>query len=152
MAFKLTDTPIDASALMNSLHDTRVGACVTFEGRVREHNGGRTVKALEYEVYAPLAQKEGEKILSEARKRFHITGAVCVHRTGSLGLGDIAVWVGVTAGHRREAFEACRYIIDETKGRVPIWKKEHYKDGATEWINSAADGRPAGKGGRGKAV
>jgi len=151
MAFKLTDTPIDASALMEGLRDTRVGACVTFEGRVRAENGGRAVTALDYEAYGPLAQKEGEKVLSEAMERFRVTGAVCVHRTGTLGLGDIAVWVGVTAGHRGAAFEACRYVIDEIKARLPIWKKEHYADGATEWINCAADGRPTGGGRRGKA-
>jgi len=144
MPFKLTDKPIDASALMAGLRDTRAGACVTFEGRVRDRNDGRAVRALDYEAYAPLAEKEGERILSEARERFGIVGAVCVHRTGSLGLGDIAVWVGVTAGHRGAAFEACRFIIDETKARVPIWKKEHYADGAAEWISRAARGGPPG--------
>jgi len=146
MGFKLTRTAIDASSLMGGLRDTRAGACVTFEGRVRARNGGRAVTALDYETYAPLARKEGERILAEARRKFSITRAVCAHRTGSLGLGDVAVWVGVTAGHRRAAFEACRYIIDETKARLPIWKKEHYAGGATEWIN--AGGRPA----RGRAV
>jgi molybdopterin synthase catalytic subunit len=144
MTFKLTGTAIDAPALMDGLRDTRAGACVTFEGRVRDRNGGRTVTALDYEAYAPLAEKEGEKILSEATGRFRIAGAVCVHRTGSLRPGDIAVWIAVTAGHRDAAFEACRYIIDETKARMPIWKKEHYADGATEWINCAASGGPAG--------
>jgi len=137
MAFKLTRAAIDARALADGLHDTRAGACVTFEGRVRARNGGRAVRALDYETYAPLARKEGDRILAEARRRFSITKAVCVHRTGSLGLGDVAVWVGVTAGHRRAAFEACRYIIDQTKARLPIWKREHYAGGATEWINAA---------------
>jgi molybdopterin synthase catalytic subunit len=151
MGFMLTEKAIDAAALVEGLRDTRAGACVTFEGRVRAENGGRTVTALDYEAYGPLAEKEGEKVLSEAGRKFRITGAACVHRTGKLGLGDIAVWVGVTAGHRGAAFGACRYIIDEIKERLPIWKKEHYADGATEWINCAADGRPPGGRRRGKA-
>ena len=150
MSFRLTDTAIDAPALLEGLRDTRAGACVTFEGRVREQSGGKAVKALEYEAYAPLAQKEGEKILSEAMGKFPVAGAVCVHRTGSLRPGDIAVWIAVTAGHRDAAFGACRYIIDETKARMPIWKKEHYADGATEWINCAARSGPTG-GGAGEA-
>ncbi len=140
MSFKLTSSAIDPSVLMDGLCDTRAGACVMFEGRVREQNDGRAVKALDYEAYAPLAEREGERILSEALGKFQVIGAVCVHRTGTLALGDIAVWVAVTAGHRDAAFGACRYIVDETKARVPIWKKEHYADGATEWINCAAEG------------
>ncbi len=95
------------------------------------------MEALEYEAYGPLAEKEGARIVAEAGTRFRIVGAVCVHRTGRLGLGELAVWIAVLAGHRDEAFAACRYIIDETKARVPLWKKEHYADGATEWINCA---------------
>jgi len=146
MPFTLTGRPIDVAALMAGLGDTRAGACVTFEGRVRSQNDGRTVRGLDYEAYAPLAEREGEGILAEARGRFQIFAAVCVHRTGSLQLGDLAVWVAVTAGHRDAAFQACRYVIDETKARVPIWKKEHYADGSTEWINAIAG---PGQGGNG---
>jgi molybdopterin synthase catalytic subunit len=143
--FSLTGSAIDPPALMASLGDARTGAWVTFEGRVRNENGGREVKSLDYEAYASLAEKEGGRILEEARARFEVIAAVCVHRTGSLRLGDIAVWVAVTAGHRGAAFEACRYIIDETKARVPIWKREHYADGSTEWVNCAVRGPSAGK-------
>ena len=154
MNFLLTEAPIDPSALMAGLGDPGDGACATFEGRVRKHNGGRSVRALEYEAFAPLAEKEGARILAEAAGKFQIHRAVCVHRTGRLELGEIAVWVAVTAGHRGPAFEACRYIIDQAKARVPIWKKEHYADGASEWINSAAPrarrpgGAPGGSGRR----
>ena len=137
MDFKLTDQPIDPSRLMAGLGDVRAGACVTFEGRVRDENEGRSVKALDYEAYAPLAEKEGQRIINETREKFPVTSALCVHRTGSLALGDIAVWIGVAAGHRAAAFEACRFVIDEMKARLPIWKREHYADGATEWINCA---------------
>jgi molybdopterin synthase catalytic subunit len=137
MGFLLTAAPIDPSVLMGALRDVRTGACVTFEGRVRDQNEGREVRSLEYEAYAPLAVSEGDRILSEALARFQVTQAVCAHRTGSLALGDVAVWVAVTAGHRAAAFDACRFIIDELKARVPIWKKEHYANGASEWINCA---------------
>ena len=82
-----------------------------------------------------LANKEGERIVKEAIERFGVLKAACVHRVGSLAIGDIAVWVGVSSKHRAEAFAACRYIIDEVKHRVPIWKKEHYVNGDSGWVN-----------------
>jgi molybdopterin synthase catalytic subunit len=145
MDFQLTDRPIDPSRLMAGPGDTRAGAFVTFEGRVRSENGGRGVKTLDYEAYAPLARKEGRRIMKEARERFPITDARCVHRTGSLSLGDVAVWISVSAGHRAAAFEACRFLIDEMKARLPIWKREHYADGSSEWINCATRGPGAGQ-------
>ena len=138
--FRISNEPLDPAALSRTLADAHAGACVTFEGWVRNHNEGQPVQALDYEAYAPLAEKEGARILAEAREKFSILGAVCVHRVGTLALGDMAVWVGVTAEHRGAAFEACRYIIDEAKARVPIWKKEHYTGGATTWINCATRG------------
>lgn len=140
MPFQLTDKAIDPSALLAEFSDARAGACVTFEGRVRNTNEGKSVLALDYEAYAPLARKEGERIVAEAAGKFGILWAMCVHRTGELMLGDLAVWVAVAAGHRGAAFDGCRYIIDETKARVPIWKREHYSDGTTEWINCATRG------------
>ncbi len=110
------------------------GVCI-FEGWVRNENEGRTVKQLEYEVYEPLAISEGEKVIAEAKQRFPFLEAICVHRSGLLDVGDCAVWVGVSAPHRDEAFKACRYIIDEVKVRLPIWKKEHYVDGDSGWVN-----------------
>jgi molybdopterin synthase catalytic subunit len=140
MSFSLSAVPLDSAALQRALGDTRAGACVTFEGWVRNRNEGQPVGSLEYEAYAPLAEKEGARILAEAREKFALLGAACVHRTGQLQLGELAVWVGVTAEHRGAAFEACRYIIDEAKARLPIWKKEHYASGATAWINCATRG------------
>lgn len=101
---------------------------------------------LEYEAYGELAKKEAQKILQEASQRFSVLNARCVHRIGTLAVADMAVWVGVTSVHRDEAFQACRYIIDEVKKRVPIWKKEHYIDGSSSWVNCAAcaaDGAPS---------
>jgi molybdopterin synthase catalytic subunit len=140
MDFQLTDRAIEPAILLAKLDDVSAGACVTFEGRVRSQNEGQKVEALDYEAYAPLAEKEGKRIIGEARAKFPIIVAACVHRTGCLALGDVAVWVAVTAAHRAAAFEACRYIIDEIKARLPIWKKEHYAGGATEWINCATRG------------
>ncbi len=137
MSFKIVSTPIDVDALKRALTADAAGACVTFEGWVRNHNDGEAVQALEYEAHASIAEREGEKILEEARARFAIDAARCEHRVGKLAIGDCAVWVGVSAGHRGAAFDACRYIIDETTQRVPIWKKEHYASGATGWVNCA---------------
>jgi molybdopterin synthase catalytic subunit len=142
--FRLSAIPLDPLALQRVLADVRAGACVTFEGWVRNRNEGQRVLSLEYEAYAPLAEKEGARILAEAQDKFALLGAACVHRTGHLQLGELAVWVGVTAEHRGAAFDACRYIIDEAKARLPIWKKEHYASGATAWINCATRGEHAG--------
>jgi molybdopterin synthase catalytic subunit len=142
--FTLSAEPIDPHALQRELADPRAGACVTFEGWVRDHNDGRAVRALDYEAFAGLAEREGGRIIDEARAKFDVLAIHCVHRTGALHIGDLAVWVGVAAAHRGAAFEACRYVIDEAKARVPIWKKEHYADGASEWINCATRGAHAG--------
>lgn len=135
--FRLSEIALDPAELRRSLQDVRAGALATFEGRVRNHNDGKEVDALEYEAYGALAQKEGERILEEAKKKFEVYECFCVHRTGRLELGEIAVWVGVIAAHRDAALRACRYVIDEIKARVPIWKKEHYRDGHTDWVNCA---------------
>jgi len=135
MRFRFTDTGIDTAALRREVLDPGAGGYVSFEGWVRDHNEGREVIRLEYESFQALAVKEGERILAEACDRFPITHASCIHRVGSLELTDMAVWVGVSAVHRGEAFAACRFIIDEVKHRVPIWKKEHYRNGDSGWVN-----------------
>lgn len=129
--FELTAEPIDAARLTAALADSAAGACVTFEGRVRNHNDGRAVSSLEYEAYERMAIREGTAVMVAALEQFPIIGAVCVHRTGHLSIGDTAVWIGVISAHREEAFVACRYIIDEVKSRVPIWKSEHFAPAAT---------------------
>lgn len=134
-AFRFSHTPLDATALRAELANPESGGYTAFEGWVRNHNEGHKVRHLEYEAFEPLAVKEGERIVAEAIKRFGIERAACVHRIGDLAIGDIAVWVGASARHRDEAFRACRYIIDEVKHRVPIWKKEHYENGDSGWVN-----------------
>lgn len=133
--FRLSDTPIDVAGLQARLRDPRAGACASFEGWVRDHNDGRGVEGLRYEAYVDLAEREGEAILGEALARFDIVEATCVHRIGTLAIGDMAVWVGASAAHRGAAFEACRWIIDEVKARVPIWKHERYAEGDGGWLH-----------------
>lgn len=135
MTFSVSATSIDAVAARQSVADESCGALVVFEGWIRNHNEGQAVERLEYEVYRPLAEKEGAVIITEALEKFAISNAICIHREGLLELSDIAVIVCVSAAHRGAAFDACRYIIDEVKSRLPIWKKEHYASGISEWVN-----------------
>ncbi len=137
MSFKITSAVIDPVARKRELTQNAAGACVTFEGWVRDDNNGEAVQALEYEAHQAIAEKEGARIVAEAMTRFAVMAVHCEHRVGKLAIGDCAVWVGVSAPHRGAAFDACRYVIDETKARVPIWKKEHYASGATGWVNCA---------------
>lgn len=133
--FRLADAPIEVAVERDALEHDSAGACVCFEGWVRDRNDGRVVRRLDYQAYVPLAESEGEAILAEAVSRFDLRAAVCIHRIGSLAIADLAVWVGVSAGHRGPAFDACRWIIDEVKRRVPIWKNEHYAEGESGWLH-----------------
>lgn len=136
--FKLSTRALQPARLAARLRDRRAGALATFEGWVRIRNEGRRVSRLEYEAFSSMALKQGARILQDALRRFDILDAACVHRVGKLKLGDLAVWVGVTAEHRGDAFDACRYIIDEIKQRVPIWKKEFYAGGDSGWVDPTA--------------
>ena len=105
-----------------------------FEGRVRNHNEGHLVESLEYQCYKEMAKREGRKIIDEAFSLFTVRKAACLHREGFLNIGDLAVWVGVSSVHREDAFNACQYIINQVKARLPIWKKEYYKDRQAQWM------------------
>ena len=133
--FQITSELIDLQAFREQLQDHQCGAYVQFDGWVRNHNEGQKVLQLEYEVYEPLAIKEGSRIIDEAMERFGVSHACAVHRSGLLELTEVAVVVGVSSPHRSEAFDACRYIIDQAKVRLPIWKKEYYESGLAEWVN-----------------
>jgi len=133
--FTFSREPIVPEHCRELVVDPVAGGYASFEGWVRNHNDGRRVVRLEYEGYEALGIKEGDRVVQEALARYPVAQARCVHRLGVLELGELAVWVGVTAAHRDAAFAACRYIIDEVKTRVPIWKKEHYADGDSGWIN-----------------
>jgi molybdopterin synthase catalytic subunit len=133
--FQFTRMPITPEQLRVPLADPACGGYAAFEGWVRDSNEGQRVRGLEYEAFEALAVREGEQIIVEAIERFGVAHAACVHRIGALAIGELAVWVGVSAAHRDEAFRACRYIIDEVKHRLPIWKKEHYLNGDSGWVN-----------------
>ena len=133
--FELTDQAIAPDRLEAELRHPAAGALASFEGWVRDHADGRGVQRLEYQAYPELARAEGERVVAEAAQKFDIIAAHCVHRSGTLSIGDVAVWVGVAAAHRGAAFDACRYIIDEIKRRLPIWKRETYAEGDSGWVN-----------------
>ena len=133
--FIIADAPFDIAPLRAQLLQAQAGAYASFEGWVRNHNDGRAALGLRYEAYVALAEAEGAAIVEDALARFAITDAACVHRVGDLEVGDLAVWVGVSAAHRDAAFTACRWIIDEVKSRVPIWKHERYAAGDAAWLH-----------------
>ena len=135
--FKITPNVVSLQRISTMEENNGIGARSVFEGIVRNTNDGHQVKKLEYECYESLAIKEGDQILDEAIEKFDLIDAFCVHRVGTLEIGETAVIVVATSGHRDQSFKGCRYIIDEVKVRVPIWKKEHYEGGETEWLKGA---------------
>ncbi len=133
--FELSEHILNELELRSSLINQKCGALVTFEGWVRDFNEGKPVSRLDYQAYEELALSEGNKICAEAIEKFGAENMRCVHRTGQLNLGEIAIWIGVVSVHRDAAFKACQYVIDEVKSRVPIWKREHYVDHDSGWVN-----------------
>jgi molybdopterin synthase catalytic subunit len=135
---RLLDEPIDFCALMERAGDPGAGAIATFVGTVRNSSPGRAssrVERLDYEAYVPMAEQELRRICEEAVANFGAANLLVHHRVGRLAVGDAAVAVVVATPHRGAAFDACRYVIEELKKRVPIWKKEVFDDGA-EWVNA----------------
>ncbi len=132
--FELTVDPIDTVSLRERLDDPACGGFVSFEGRVRNHHQGSKVIRLEYEAYPKLAITEGNQILQGLKLEYALGGILCVHRTGSLEVGEIAVWVGAIAAHRQECFNAVSKAMSLIKQRVPIWKREFYADGSEAWV------------------
>jgi molybdopterin synthase catalytic subunit len=125
----LSEQPVDVESVAERVAGPDAGGVVSFVGRVRNQARGRTIERLEYEAYAGMAERELEKIAAEAASRWPGARVAVAHRTGTLGIGEVAVVVVAAAPHRREAFEACRFTIDALKQRVPIWKKEVATDG-----------------------
>jgi molybdopterin synthase catalytic subunit len=136
----LTDAPITLGPLLEEVTSPDRGGVTTFLGLVRNHQDGRTVLRLEYSAYLPMAEAETARIIAEAGQRWPAR-VVVRHRVGPLAIGDVAVAVVAAAAHRAEAFEACRYVIEELKRRVPVWKQEFYADGTVSWVDPTA--RPA---------
>lgn len=128
----LTDSPIAVEKVIAEVSAAaEAGAIDIFIGTVRNRNEGRQVTHLEYEAYEPMALRAMEKIARTAEKQWPVKKLAIVHRTGRLAIGEVAVVVAVATPHRKEAFEACRYVIDTLKTTVPIWKKEYFEGG--EW-------------------
>jgi molybdopterin synthase catalytic subunit len=130
---EIVSQPIDRDAVIDSVSNPAAGALVTFDGRVRDQARGRQVTSLFYEAYLDMALRQMEKIRSEAIQRWSLVAVGIVHRVGHLEIGESSIFVAVSAAHRKEAFEACHFIIDVIKTRVPIWKKEFYEDGEV-WV------------------
>jgi molybdopterin synthase catalytic subunit len=129
----LQHTELNYSELFDGFRNPNSGAVVLFSGEVRDNNKGREVTHLEYEAYEPMANKMIDEIIGEAISRFKLNQAICVHRLGRVEISECAVVVITGAGHRKEAFDANRYIIDKVKNEVPIWKHEFFADGTSEW-------------------
>lgn len=135
---EIVRAPIDTRALVARTQRGEDGAVVTFEGVTRNHSGGRSTQYLEYEAYEPMALAQMRAIARELKERWKIDRVGIVHRLGRLEIGEASVVIVVTAAHRKPAFEACHYAIDRLKKTVPIWKKEHFTDGAV-WVEGEWD-------------
>jgi molybdopterin synthase catalytic subunit len=135
---RLTRDAIDYYRLTESVRGGHYGAVVTFLGTVRDLTGQRVTTSLDYEAYPEMAERKMAEIEADTRTRWPVGEIVLEHRLGHLEVGDISVAVAVSCPHRAQAFEACRYAIDRLKELVPIWKKENWSDGTTEWVHPGA--------------
>jgi len=129
----LTDSPIDAHALAKSVTRASDGACVVFEGVVRDNHQGNRVESIFYDAYRPMAEKEIAKIVDDIHARFPQVAVAVIHRLGLLRVGEASIVIACASPHRGEAFDACRQVIDRFKQTVPIWKKER-GPGGEEWV------------------
>lgn len=138
--FRVTDKAIDVQELVGFVGEPGAGAIATFIGTTRDHNEGRRVTSLEYEAYPEMAEKELARLGEEAKRRWEIRRMAIVHRVGLVQIGEPSVIIAVSAAHRHDAFEACRFAIEELKKTVPIWKKETFEGGEI-WIGTQS-GQP----------
>ena len=132
---RLTRNSIDYSALTEQVRRSNCGAVVTFLGTVRDLTGDKITIALDYEAYPGMAERKMAEIEQETREKWPVGEMIIEHRLGHLEVGDISVAVAVSCPHRHQAFDACRHAIDRLKELVPIWKKENWQDGSTEWVH-----------------
>jgi molybdopterin synthase catalytic subunit len=136
----IVDEVIDPARVVSGFPDPGDGACLLFLGVVRDHNEGREVVKLEYEVYREMAEQTLAEIAREAGERFGTDRITLVHRVGELLVGEIATAIAVSTPHRAEAYQASRFIIEELKSRLPIWKREHYREGDAAWTGGTHPG------------
>ena len=132
-AARIVRQAIDIAALESAVADPAAGALVSFIGTTRNNSAGRQVVGLEYEAYEPMALREMEKLVAQAQARFGLVRAAVIHRIGRVEIGQASVAIAVAAAHRAQAFEACRFLIDQIKETVPIWKKEFFQGGEV-WV------------------
>ena len=130
---KIVQGPIDQKEVIQTVSSNKSGALVTFDGTVRDNARGKQVLYLHYEAFPEMAIKEMEKICNEAMRKWPLEGIAIVHRIGRMEIGDSSVFIAVSSAHRIDSFKACQFTIDTLKTTVPIWKKEHYKNGDV-WI------------------
>ena len=145
MRCALVDRPIDIAAIVAEVARTSNGATLLFVGTVRDVNNGRAITGMDYTAYASMATRELTEILGEAAQQFETEDIVVEHRLGTLGLGDASVAIAVAHAHRGPAYDASRYVIEQLKQRVPIWKLEHYVDGSREWVGTPVKTRETGR-------
>ncbi|WP_405550817.1 molybdenum cofactor biosynthesis protein MoaE [Streptomyces sp. NBC_01171] len=131
----LRDTPLSLDEVYGAVGDDAAGGTALFVGTVRDHDGGRSVSSLEYSAH-PSAEAELRRVAEEIAAEFPVRALAAVHRTGLLAIGDVAVITAVSCPHRAEAFAACRKLIDTLKHEVPVWKRQIFTDGATEWVGA----------------
>jgi molybdopterin synthase catalytic subunit len=142
MRASLVNRPIDPAALLAEVQRARNGASVLFVGTVREVNDGRAVSGMEYTAYEAMAGRELALVVQEATQRFGTDDVIVEHRIGELDIGDASVAIAAAHPHRAGAFDAARYVIEQLKRRVPIWKLEHYVDGTREWVDPTGTATP----------
>jgi molybdopterin synthase catalytic subunit len=131
----LTHEPIDSATVLTGVQSPQAGAVVLFLGTTREWTRGRQTRSLDYECYAEMAERKLAELEAEARRRWPVVECAIVHRVGHLELGEASVAVAVCTPHRKDAFEAGQWLIDTLKQVAPIWKKENWADGASEWVH-----------------
>ena len=132
---ELTQEPIEADAVLRHVHSTRAGAVVLFLGTTREFTGSRQTASLDYECYPEMARARLQGLEAEARRRWSLVECALVHRLGRLGPGETSVAIAVSSAHRQDALEASKWLIDTLKEVVPIWKKENWSDGSSQWVH-----------------
>jgi molybdopterin synthase catalytic subunit len=132
---RLIHEPIDPSAVLASVASHDAGAVVLFLGTTREFTRGRRTESLDYECYPAMAEKKLAEVEAQARERWPLAGCAIVHRLGHLELGEASIAIAVSSPHRQVAFEAGKWLIDTIKEVVPIWKKENWADGTSEWVH-----------------
>lgn len=135
MRTAIVDHPLDPTALLAEVASTESGASTLFVGTVRRVNDGKDVTGIDYSAYGAMAEAEMAAIVTEAAARFGTERIVVEHRVGTLTLGEASIIIAVSHARRAAAMEAQRYVIEEVKRRVPVWKREHYADGTREWVD-----------------